>query len=84
MTISQFLTVREAARRAGVSSGTIYNLIRAGELLHTRVLGSIRIADADLDAYLAQQRGTVWQRVDRRGRPRRAELGAEPTEPDSL
>jgi excisionase family DNA binding protein len=47
------LTVRAAAGRLGVSTATVYALCTSGQLAHARVGNSIRIAPADLDAFLA-------------------------------
>ena len=49
------LTVREVASVMRVSNMTVYRLIKAGELLATRVGRSYRIFEADVNAYL--QRG---------------------------
>jgi excisionase family DNA binding protein len=55
------LTVRSAARLAGVSVCLMYVWIRSGMIAHYRVgrpgsRGGIRIAEADLDAFLAGMR----------------------------
>ena len=52
------LTVKQAAQRAGVSTALVYAWISDKMLAHYRVgrpgsRGSIRIAEADLDAFLA-------------------------------
>jgi excisionase family DNA binding protein len=47
------LTVREAARRLGVSTATVYKLCATGELAHVRVLNAVRIAPAALAAVMA-------------------------------
>lgn len=51
------LTVKQAAERAGVSFGLVYEWTRSGMLPHYRMgrsgaRGGIRIADVDLDAFL--------------------------------
>lgn len=55
------LTVRTAALRAGVSGALVYGWCNAGMLAHHRLglpghRGCIRIAEADLDAFLASQK----------------------------
>ena len=50
------LTVRQVAERLGVSTFTVYGLCERGELAHVRISNSIRIAPADLAAYVARQR----------------------------
>jgi excisionase family DNA binding protein len=50
------LTVRAAAERLAVSTATVYALCERGELPHVRVSNAIRIAPADLAAFLAGQR----------------------------
>jgi len=52
----RLLTVREAAERLAVSTATLYALCDRGELPHVRVSNAIRIAPADLAAFLAGQR----------------------------
>lgn len=58
------LTVKQAAERAGVSFGLVYEWTRSGMLPHYRMgrsgaRGGIRIADVDLDAFLqSRHRGT--------------------------
>ncbi len=52
------LTVKAAADRLGVSAALVYGWVSAGVLAHYRVglpgtRGAIRIAEADLDAFLA-------------------------------
>jgi excisionase family DNA binding protein len=48
------LTVREVASVMRVSNMTVYRLIRAGELVATRVGRSYRIFEDDVSAYLAR------------------------------
>ena len=45
------LTVREVADRLGVSTASVYGLVRRGELRHFRVSNSIRVVAFDLDAF---------------------------------
>jgi excisionase family DNA binding protein len=52
------LTVKRAAQLAGVSPSLVYAWCRAGVLKHSRFgragkRGCVRIAEADLDAFLA-------------------------------
>jgi excisionase family DNA binding protein len=51
------LTVREVAQVMRVSTMTVYRLIRAGELVATRVGRSYRIFESDVSAYLARGSG---------------------------
>jgi excisionase family DNA binding protein len=44
--------VREVAARLGVSTATVYKLVNGGALAHVRIANSIRVAPADLAAYL--------------------------------
>jgi excisionase family DNA binding protein len=53
--LQALLTVREIAARLGVSTATVYKLCTRGELRYVRILGSIRVARSDLDAYLGLQ-----------------------------
>lgn len=55
------LSVRQAATRAGVSAALVYGWCHAGLLAHHRLglpghRGCIRIAESDLDAFLASQK----------------------------
>jgi excisionase family DNA binding protein len=52
----RLLTVREAAERLAVSTATVYGLCDRGELPHVRISNAIRIAPADLAAFLARSR----------------------------
>ena len=49
------MTVQEVADLMRVSSMTVYRLIKAGELPAVRVGRSFRVAEADVDAYLASR-----------------------------
>jgi excisionase family DNA binding protein len=49
-------SVREVATKLGVSTATVYALCERGELVHVRVSNAIRIAPADLAAFVANQR----------------------------
>jgi excisionase family DNA binding protein len=50
------VTVREVARQLGVSTATVYKLCTTRQLPCVRVLGAIRIAPADVAAYIARVR----------------------------
>jgi excisionase family DNA binding protein len=56
------LTVRVVAGRLGVSTATIYKLVAEGDLPHVRVSNAIRVAPADLDAFVARCRGQAGGR----------------------
>ena len=53
---ARFLTVAEVAALLRVSNMTVYRLIRAGELVATRVGRSYRIWEGDVRDYLARGR----------------------------
>lgn len=63
-TARKLLSVRQVAERIGVSAPLVYRAIERGELAHVRVSNAIRVAPADLDAYVARQkrRGVSRQR----------------------
>ena len=50
------LTVRDAAARLGVCTRTVYELCEHGKLPHVRIGNAIRIAPAELDAFVAASR----------------------------
>ena len=50
---ARFLTVQEVADLMRVSSMTVYRLIKSGELPAVRVGRSFRVAERDVDTYLA-------------------------------
>jgi excisionase family DNA binding protein len=52
----QLLTVRAVAQLLSVCPATIYRLCERGELAHTRVGAALRIADIDVERYLASRR----------------------------
>ncbi len=55
--VGPLLTVKEAAERLKVSAATVYALCEGGKLAFTRVsTHAIRIAEADLVAYLGGRR----------------------------
>jgi len=51
---ARFLTVAEVADIMRVSTMTVYRLIKAGELRSVRVGKSYRLAEDEVDRYLAQ------------------------------
>lgn len=51
----RFMTVAEVAALMRVSTMTVYRLIKAGDLPAVRFGKSYRIAEADVDAYLADR-----------------------------
>jgi len=62
-------TIPEAAAYLSLGRSTVYKLIRAGKLYHSRLGKSIRLRREDLDKYIAENTATEYQRVDSRGRP---------------
>ncbi len=52
----RLLTVREVAERLAVSTATVYALVERGELPHVRVSNAIRVAPADLAAFIEARR----------------------------
>ncbi len=57
VTTPQLLTVQEVADAMRVSNMTVYRLIKAGELVATRVGRNYRIFESDVAAYLARGTG---------------------------
>ena len=53
---TDLITVREAASRLSVSTAMVYKLCDRGELPHIRISNAIRIAPADLAAFIVRQR----------------------------
>lgn len=53
----EFVTVREVAERLRVARMTVYRMVTNGELYSVKVRGSIRIASADVEAYLRNHPG---------------------------
>ena len=47
------MNVREVAEALGVCTAIVYRLVDVGEVAHVRVGNAIRVAPADLTAYLA-------------------------------
>ncbi len=50
------LKVRDVAAKLGLSTATVYALCERGELPHVRVSNAIRVAPADLEAFIARGR----------------------------
>jgi excisionase family DNA binding protein len=50
------LSVRKAAEQLGLCTATVYGLCADGALPHIRILNAIRIAPADLEAFIAARR----------------------------
>jgi len=55
-TIGPYLTAREVAARLRVCTATVYSLCESGGLMHLRLNNAIRVAEADLTAFLLRQR----------------------------
>jgi len=68
--VARVLDAQRAARYLSLGLDTLYRLVRAGELPHTRIGKSIRFRPEDLDEYIAARVTREWTRVDRRGRPK--------------
>jgi excisionase family DNA binding protein len=49
----RLLRVAEVAVRLGVCAATVYRLCESGALPHVRIVNSIRVRPADLDAFIA-------------------------------
>ena len=56
------LSVRQAAEQLGLCTATVYGLCAEGALAHIRILNAIRIAPADLAAFIAARRVSVAPR----------------------
>ena len=65
------LDVAGAAQYLAVSADTMYGLVRSGDVPHVRVGKSIRFRPGDLDRFLDERASRQWERLDRRGRPRK-------------
>jgi excisionase family DNA binding protein len=50
------LSVRDVAATLGVCGATVYRLVAEGQLAHVRVLNAIRVAPADLAAFIERRR----------------------------
>jgi excisionase family DNA binding protein len=56
------LTVKEVARQLGLSTATVYGLCADGRLPHIRILNAIRVAPADLAAFVSSCRDSRSKR----------------------
>jgi len=56
---NRLLTVKEVAEHLGVCTATVYRLCELGELPHVRIVDSIRIRPADLEAFAVSGRVTA-------------------------
>jgi excisionase family DNA binding protein len=54
--LDRLLTVRAVADQLGVSTATVYTLVERGELGHVRVSNAIRIAGADVSAFITARK----------------------------
>lgn len=54
--LEQLLTISDVARLLGVSRGSVYGLMRIGELVPIRVSERARFAPADIREYLERHR----------------------------
>ncbi len=54
--VATLLSAHEAAQALNVSTATVYRLCTQGELPHVRVSNAIRVAPADLEAFIAHGR----------------------------
>jgi len=52
----RFFTIAEVAERLGVSERTVRRWIRRGDLVAHRIGAVVRVAERDLDAFLARHR----------------------------
>src|SRR4051794_18231000 len=52
---SRLLTAREVAVRLRVSTRTVYALCERGQLAHVRIMNAIRVASAELAAFISTQ-----------------------------
>ncbi len=50
------MTIMEAAKKIGISSSKLYQLVSARAISHYRIGGKIVFSDLDVDAYLASCR----------------------------
>ena len=50
------LTVKEAAGMLKLSKSLIYEMVEAGELPHVKIRSAIRFVEADLDAFICENR----------------------------
>lgn len=55
--MSNLLTLDEVAARLGVSRRTVDRIVKAGNLRPIKVLGSPRVTERELDAYVGSLEG---------------------------
>ena len=60
---NELLTKKDAAAELSVSVRTLERLIASGQVIVTRVERSTRVRRADLDDYIARQRGSFRDRI---------------------
>ena len=53
--LQSLLSVKQVAKKLGVCTRTVYELVERGALPHIRVLNAIRVAPSDLAAFVAAQ-----------------------------
>jgi excisionase family DNA binding protein len=56
-TLTSLLTVQEAADQLRLCPDTVYRAVWRGDIVAHRFAGAVRIAQSDLDAYVAKGRG---------------------------
>jgi excisionase family DNA binding protein len=59
--LEQSLTVPEVAKLLRMSRQTIYNMVKAGDILHFRVGNKVRFNRADLDALMQTKTVTTGE-----------------------
>ena len=77
----RLLTVKEVAKRLGVSASTIYGLVSSGELPAHRIgvgRGAIRIVVLEVERYLDANRVEPWNPPARIKDPRRESRRPQP------
>jgi excisionase family DNA binding protein len=56
--MKKFFTIAQVAEQLGVSTRTVRRWIQAGDLVVHRLSAAVRIAESDLNAFLAVRRAT--------------------------
>ena len=54
--VRNLLSVRQVAERLSVSTATVYRLAERGELPHLRLSNAVRVAPADLEAFIDRRK----------------------------
>ena len=54
--LPQLLTFKDVAARLGVSTKTVQRCVERGEMPVHRIVGQVRISEADFRAFVAQRR----------------------------